>query len=480
MRLSIHDLAQQQQPACADYDKLSAVFSGRQNIMQVTEPSIWQEIEEVKQAVAEVLAHAKQLGASSAEASMSRTKGLSVETRHGEVETVEFNQDGGLGISLYFGQRKGSASTADLSHEALRRTVEAAADIARYTSEDPHTGIAEASWLEMAPADLDLYYPDSIGTDEAIRLCAGAEEAAFATDKRITNSEGASFSSHTGLKVYGNSHGQLVGYPSSRHSFSCVVIGEDGDDMQRDYSFSVARQYSQLLDPKQIGREAALETVARLNARQIATQKVPVIFRADIASSLFGHLVSAISGGSIYRKSSFLMDKVGKQIMAQGITVQEQPHILRGLASSPFDGEGVKTRDLTVIDQGVLSTYLTTSYSARKLGMASTGHAGGIHNWLVSHGDENLQQLCRTMGKGLLVTELMGQGVNTVTGDYSRGAAGFWVEHGEIQFPVAEVTIAGNLADMFMQMVAVANDVDRRGGVLTGSVLISQMQVAGN
>ncbi|WP_445768258.1 metalloprotease PmbA [Rheinheimera sp.] len=448
--------------------------------MQVTEPSIWQDIEEVKHAVAEVLAHAKQLGASSAEASMSRTKGLSVETRHGEVETVEFNQDGGLGISLYFGQRKGSASTADLSHEALRRTVEAAADIARYTSEDPHTGIAEASWLEMSPADLDLYYPDSIGTDEAIRLCAGAEEAAFATDQRITNSEGASFSSHTGLKVYGNSHGQLVGYPSSRHSFSCVVIGEDGDDMQRDYSFSVARQYSQLLDPKQIGREAALETVARLNARQIATQKVPVIFRADIASSLFGHLVSAISGGSIYRKSSFLMDKVGKQIMAQGITVQEQPHILRGLASSPFDGEGVKTRDLTVIDQGVLSTYLTTSYSARKLGMASTGHAGGIHNWLVSHGDENLQQLCRTMGKGLLVTELMGQGVNTVTGDYSRGAAGFWVEHGEIQFPVAEVTIAGNLADMFMQMVAVANDVDRRGGVLTGSVLISQMQVAGN
>ena len=480
MRLSIHDLAQQQQPACADYDKLSTVYSGRQNIMQVTEPSIWQDIEDVKQAVAEVLAHAKQLGASSAEASMSRTKGLSVETRHGEVETVEFNQDGGLGISLYFGQRKGSASTADLSHEALRRTVEAAADIARYTSEDPHTGIAEASWLEMSPADLDLYYPDSIGTDEAIRLCAGAEEAAFATDPRITNSEGASFSSHTGLKVYGNSHGQLVGYPSSRHSFSCVVIGEDGDDMQRDYSFSVARQYSQLLDPKQIGREAALETVARLNARQIATQKVPVIFRADIASSLFGHLVSAISGGSIYRKSSFLMDKVGKQIMAQGITVQEQPHILRGLASSPFDGEGVKTRDLTVIDQGVLSTYLTTSYSARKLGMASTGHAGGIHNWLVSHGDENLQQLCRTMGKGLLVTELMGQGVNTVTGDYSRGAAGFWVEHGEIQFPVAEVTIAGNLADMFMQMVAVANDVDRRGGVLTGSVLISQMQVAGN
>ncbi|MDR6984235.1 PmbA protein [Rheinheimera pacifica] len=448
--------------------------------MQVTQPTIWQEIDEVKQAVAEVLAHAKQLGASTAEASMSRTKGLSVETRHGEVETVEFNQDGGLGISLYFGQRKGSASTADLSPQALRRAVEAAADIARYTSEDPHTGLADASWLEMSPPDLDLYYPDSISTDEAIALCASSEEAAFATDKRITNSEGASFSTHQGLKVYGNSHGQLVGYPSSRHSFSCVVIGEDGDDMQRDYSFTVARQYSQLLDPKQIGREAALETIARLNARKIATQKVPVIFRADIASSLFGHLVSAIGGGAIYRNSSFLVDKVGQQIMAPGITIVEQPHLKQALASSPFDGEGVKTRDLAVIEQGVLTTYLTSTYSARKLGMASTGHAGGIHNWLVSHGDEDLLQLCRTMGKGLLVTELMGQGVNTVTGDYSRGAAGFWVENGEIQFPVSEVTIAGNLKDMLMNISAVGNDVDRRGGVLTGSVLINQMQVAGS
>lgn len=448
--------------------------------MQVTQPTIWQEIDEVKQAVAEVLAHAKQLGASSAEASMSRTKGLSVETRHGEVETVEFNQDGGLGISLYFGQRKGSASTADLSPQALRRTVEAAADIARYTSEDPHTGIAEAAWLEMAPPDLDLYHPDSIGTDEAIALCASSEEAAFATDSRITNSEGASFSSHTGLKVYGNSHGQLVGHPSSRHSFSCVVIAEEGDDMQRDYSFSVSRLYNQLLDPKQIGRDAALETVARLNSRQIPTQKVPVLFRADVASSLFGHLVAAIGGGAIYRKSSFLLDKVGQQIMAPGITILERPHVKQALASSPFDGEGVKTRDLTVIDAGHLTTYLTTSYSARKLGLSSSGHAGGIHNWLIQHGDEDLLQLCRTMGKGLLVTELMGQGVNTVTGDYSRGAAGFWVEHGEIQFPVSEITIAGNLKDMFMQIAAVGNDIDRRGGVLTGSVLISQMQVAGS
>ncbi|OZB42214.1 MAG: metalloprotease PmbA [Alishewanella sp. 34-51-39] len=442
--------------------------------------AIQQEIAEVKQAVSQVLAHAKQLGASSAEASMSRTRGLSVETRHGEVETVEFNQDGGLGISLYFGQRKGSASTADLSPQALKRTVEAAADIARYTSEDPHAGVAEASWLEFNPPQLDLYYPDSIGTEEAIALCAAAEEAAFAEDSRITNSEGASFSTHQGLKVYGNSHGQLVGYPSSRHSFSCVVIGEAGDDMQRDYSYTVARRYADLLDPRQIGREAARETVSRLQPRKIPTQKVPVLFRADIASSLFGHLVSAISGGSIYRKSSFLLDKVGQQIMAPGLTILEKPHLDLALASSPFDSEGVKTRDLTVIEQGVLTTYLTTSYSARKLGMASTGHAGGIHNWLVQHGNDDLAALCRQMGKGLLVTELMGQGVNTVTGDYSRGASGFWVEHGEIQFPVAEVTIAGNLKDIFMNIVAIGNDVDRRGGVQTGSVLVSQMQVAGD
>lgn len=442
--------------------------------------AIQQEIAEVKQAVSQVLAHAKQLGASSAEASMSRTRGLSVETRHGEVETVEFNQDGGLGISLYFGQRKGSASTADLSPQALKRTVEAAADIARYTSEDPHAGVAEASWLEFNPPQLDLYYPDSIGTEEAIALCAAAEEAAFAEDSRITNSEGASFSTHQGLKVYGNSHGQLVGYPSSRHSFSCVVIGEAGDDMQRDYSYTVARRYADLLDPRQIGREAARETVSRLQPRKIPTQKVPVLFRADIASSLFGHLVSAISGGSIYRKSSFLLDKVGQQIMAPGLTILEKPHLDLALASSPFDSEGVKTRDLTVIEQGVLTTYLTTSYSARKLGIASTGHAGGIHNWLVQHGNDDLAALCRQMGKGLLVTELMGQGVNTVTGDYSRGASGFWVEHGEIQFPVAEVTIAGNLKDIFMNIVAIGNDVDRRGGVQTGSVLVSQMQVAGD
>jgi PmbA protein len=447
--------------------------------MSSNTPSIWQEIDEVKAAVSQVLAHAKQLGASSAEASMNRTRGLSVETRHGEVETVEFNQDGGLGISIYVGQRKGSASTADLSPAALKRTVEAAIDIARYTSEDPCAGLADKDVLEFMPPDLDLFHPADVTTEQAIAMCVASEEAAFAVDSRITNSDGASFSSHQGLKVYGNSHGQLVGYPSSRHSLSCSVIGEDGDDMQRDYSYTVSRELGLLLSPEQIGREAALETVSRLNSRKLGTQKVPVIFRADIASSLFGHLVSAISGGAIYRKSSFLLDKVGQQVLSSSINIFEQPHLKRGLASSPFDSEGVKTIDRHIITDGVLNQYLTTSYSGRKLNLPSSGHAGGIHNWMVSHGDADLAQLLRDMGTGLLVTELMGQGVNGVTGDYSRGAAGFWVENGQVQYPVSEITIAGNLKDMFFDIAAVGNDVDKRGGVLTGSVLIGQMQIAG-
>lgn len=443
-------------------------------------PDIFAEIAEVKDAVSQVLAYAKQLGASSAEASMNRTRGLSVETRHGEVETVEFNQDGGLGISIYVGQRKGSASTADLSPAALKRTVEAAVDIAKYTSEDPCAGVADASWLEFSPPDLDLFHPASVSTEQAIALCAEMEQAAFEFDARITNSDGASFSSHQGLKVYGNSHGQLVGYPSSRHSISCSVIGEDGDDMQRDYSYSIARRIDDLRAARDIGLEAAQETVQRLNGRKVATQKVPVLFRADVASSLFSHLVSAISGGSIYRKSSFLLDALGTQVLSSHINIMERPHLLQGLASSPFDGEGVRTREHAIITDGVLNSWLTTSYSARKLGMASTGHAGGIHNWMVSHGDLDFAGMLKELGTGLLVTELMGQGVNGVTGDYSRGAAGFWVENGQIQFPVSEVTIAGNLKEMFKQMVAVGADVDRRGGVLTGSVLIEQMQVAGH
>jgi PmbA protein len=340
--------------------------------------------------------------------------------------------------------------------------------------------VADKEALEFSPPDLDLFHPGAITTEQAIAICLESEEAAFATDSRITNSDGASFSSHQGLKVYGNSHGQLVGYPSSRHSFSCSVIGEEGDDMQRDYSYTVSRELGLLLDPKQIGREAALETVSRLNSRKLGTQKVPVVFRADIASSLFGHLVSAISGGAIYRKSSFLLDKVGQPVLSSNINIIERPHLLRGLASSPFDSEGVKTMDRQIITDGVLNQYLTTSYSGRKLGLPSSGHAGGIHNWMVSHGDADLAQLLRDMGTGLLVTELMGQGVNSVTGDYSRGAAGFWVENGQIQYPVSEITIAGNLKEMFFDIAAVGKDVDKRGGVLTGSVLIGQMQIAGH
>lgn len=460
------------------YGKLGEILKWIRS-MKTQDPSIWQELDEVKAAVQQVLKHAKTLGATSAEASMNRTRGLSVETRHGEVETVEFNQDGGLGISVYVGQRKGSASTADLSPAALKRTVEAAVDIARYTSEDPYAGLPEASALELSPPDLDLFHPASVSTEQAIEWCKAAEDAAFALDARITNSEGASFSSHQGLKVYGNSHGQIVGYPSSRHSLSCVVIGEEHDDMQRDYSYTVARELGALASPEQIGKEAAQETVARLNGRKLGTQKVPVIFRADIASSLFGHLVSAISGGAIYRKSSFLLDKVGQQVMSDKVTILERPHLKRALASSPFDSEGVKTQDRTILEAGVLNGYLTTSYSGRKLGLPSTGHAGGIHNWQVQHGDADLAQLCREMGTGLLVTELMGQGVNTVTGDYSRGAAGFWVENGIVMYPVSEITIAGNLQQMFMAIEAIGSDVDTRGGVLTGSILLGMMQIAG-
>lgn len=448
--------------------------------MSAANSDILRDMEEVKDAVSQVLAHARQLGASSAEASMNRTRGLSVETRHGEVETVEFNQDGGLGISVYVGQRKGSASTADLSPQALKRTVEAAIDIARYTSEDPYAGLADASWLEMSPPDLDLFHPATVSTEQAIAYCVAMEQAAFAYDPRITNSDGASFSSHQGLKVYGNSHGQLVGYSSSRHGISCSVIGEAGDDMQRDYSYSVSRRLEDLLAAEQVGIEAARETVNRLNSRKLATQKVPVLFRADVASSLFSHLVSAISGGAIYRKSSFLLEQLGQQVLSPVVSIIERPHLLQGLASSPFDGEGVRTQERAIITDGVLHSWLTTSYSARKLGMASTGHAGGIHNWMVQHGDADFTGMLRQLGTGLLVTELMGQGVNTVTGDYSRGAAGFWVENGEIQFPVSEITIAGNLAEMFKQIVAIGADVDRRGGVLTGSVLLEQLQIAGH
>lgn len=441
---------------------------------------IYTQISQVKDAVAEVLEHAKKLGATGAEAAMSSTSGLSVSTRMGEVETIEFNQDGGLGISVYVGNHKGSASTADLNPKTLRTVVEKAIDIAKFTSDDPHNGVADKELLEFAPLDLDLYHPWDVSPEQGIELCHSAEQAALNADERIVNSDGASFSSHQGLRVYGNSHGLIAGYPRTRHSISTMVIGKDGEQMQRDSAYTLSREQSGLKDAAAVGLEAASETLAKLNSQKLGTMKVPVIFRADIANSLFGHLVSAIGGGALYRKSSFLMDSLGTQVFSDVVNISERPHLLKGLASTPFDSEGVKTIDREIIQGGELQTYLLASYAARKMNMTPTGHAGGIHNWLVEQTHQDLAQLLKTMGTGLLVTELMGQGVNTVTGDYSRGAAGFWVENGEVQYPVSEITIAGKLQDMFKAIVGLGGDIERRGGIQTGSVLIEEMQVAGS
>lgn len=441
--------------------------------------AIFTQIDEVKQAVSEALAHATKLGATAAEAAMSSTSGLSVSTRMGEVETIEFNQDGGLGISVYVGNHKGSASTADLSPKALRSVVEKAIDIAKFTSDDPCNGVADKALLEMSPPDLDLYHPWEVTPEQGVEFCIEAEKAALEFDERIVNSDGASFSSHEGLRVYGNTHGFLAGFPRTRHSLSTMVIGQNGEQMQRDHAYTLSREQSGLKSAQSVGLEAAKSTIARLNSRKIATMKTPVVFRADVANSLFGHLVSAIGGGALYRKSSFLLDSLGQQIFNSKVNVSERPHLLKGLASSPFDSEGVKTIDREIIHGGELQTYLLASYAARKMGMTATGHAGGIHNWLVQQTHDDLKAVLKEMGTGLLVTELMGQGVNTVTGDYSRGAAGFWVEQGEIQYPVSEITIAGNLKDMFMGMQAVGGDIEARGSVQTGSILIESMQVAG-
>ena len=446
--------------------------------------SMKEQLSQVEQRVAQVLDLAKSLGADAAEASISRQQGLSVGTRLGEVETVEFTNDGALGITVYQQGRKGSASTADLSEAALKQTVQAAVNIAKYTSVDDCSGLADKNMLEMSPADLDLYHPKVLSTDEAIQLAKECEDSALAYDKRITNSDGASLDSFEGYKVYGNTNGQIVGYPSSRHSLSCVMIASEGDDMQRDYAYTVNRDFDLMDNGITIGIQASKEALSRLNAQKLPTGKVPVMFRADIANSIFGHFIAAISGGNLYRKSSFLMDSIGKQVFPEFLNISERPHILKGLASSTFDSEGVKTVDREIIVDGCLETYLLTSYSARKLGLTTTGHAGGIHNWQInakgSAKGGDFDAMLKTLGTGFLVTELMGQGVNILNGDYSRGAAGFWVENGEIAYPVSEVTIAGNLSDIFKGLVAVGSDVDLRGSILTGSLLIEEMQVAGS
>ena len=454
---------------------------------QFSDPLI-EQLEQVTGRVSQVLELAKSLGADGAEVAMTRQQGLSVGTRLGEVENVEFTNDGALGITVYQNGRKGSASTADLSDKALSQAVEAAVNIAKYTSVDDCSGLADKALLAMDPIDLDLYHPKELSTEQAIDIAKECEQSALDSDSRISNSDGASLDCFSGFKVYGNSHGQLVGYPSSRHSLSCVVIAGSDDDMQRDYAYDVNRDFSLLDSGIYIGKKAASEVISRLNPQKLSTRKVPVLFRADIANTIWGHFISAISGGNLYRKSSFLLDAIGKDIFPDFLNIQERPHIKKALASSAFDSEGVLTQNRDIILDGTLQNYLLTSYSARKLGLTTTGHAGGIHNWIIKDKntltkgdvDEDFDVMLKALGTGLLVTELMGQGVNVVNGDYSRGAAGFWVENGEITYPVSEITIAGNLEKMFNGIVAVGSDIDKHGSIATGSILINEMQVAGH
>ncbi|BCK09380.1 metalloprotease PmbA [Vibrio cholerae] len=436
-----------------------------------------------RQELEAAVAKALELAAASsdaAEVAITKSTGLSVSTRMCEVENVEFNSDGALGITVYRGQRKGSASTSDLSEKAIRQTVLAALDIAQYTSADPYAGPAPKELMVQEIPDLDLFHPDEPNPDVAAQIAIAAERAALGYSKKIKQSDGGSYDSHFGIRVYGNSHGLLASYASSRHSISCSVIGEGRNgEMERDYSYTVARHRDDLWTPESVGLQAAENTVSRLDPQKLKTGQFPVMFAADVATGLIGHLVMAISGGNLYRKSSFLLDHLGKTILPTWFNISERPHVMRGLASSPFDSEGVRTQDLEIITDGVLATYLLTSYAARKMNMTPTGHAGGIHNWYVKSTGQNYQQMLKELGTGLLVTEVMGQGVNVVTGDYSRGAAGFWVENGEIKYPVSEITIAGNLKQMLQQIVAVGSDIETRSQIQTGSILIESMKVAG-
>ncbi|WP_296272095.1 metalloprotease PmbA [Pseudomonas sp. UBA6323] len=434
----------------------------------------------LQEQVEAILAEARRQGASACEVAVSAGQGLSTTVRQGEVETVEFNRDQGFGITLYVGQSKGSASTSATGIEAIRETVAAALAIARHASEDECAGLADAALMARELPELDLYHPWSITPEQAVEQALACEAAAFAADTRIKNADGTSLNTHQGCRVYGNSHGFIGGYASTRHSLSCVMIAEGEGQMQRDYWYDVNRQGELLADAAGIGQRAAERAVSRLGARPVPTCEVPVLFAAELAGGLFSHLLAAISGGNLYRHSSFLEGALGQRLFPEWLSLDERPHLPRALGSAAFDGDGLATYAKPFVEKGELVSYVLGTYSGRKLGLPSTANSGGVHNLFVTHGDEDQQALIRRMGRGLLVTELMGQGLNLVTGDYSRGAAGFWVENGEIQFPVQEVTIAGNLRDMFRQIVAVGRDLERRGNICTGSVLIEKMTVAGS
>ncbi|MBN8727865.1 MAG: metalloprotease PmbA [Xanthomonadales bacterium] len=437
------------------------------------------DLDRLQSIAAEVLQHARAGGASEADVAASIDLGLSVNVRLGEVETVERTRDRGVSVTVWFGKRKGSASTADLDPASIRQTVEHACAIARHTEEDPANGLADPALYATDRPDLDLWHPWDITAEEAIDLAVAMEDAGRALDPRIGNSDGASVQVGALLSAYANSAGFMGAERSTHHSLSAVLIASDGNGMQRDYWYDSARAPGDLADAAAIGRKAGERTLARLGARGLSTRECPVLFAPEVARSLIGHFLSAISGGALYRRASFLVDHVGKSVFPDWMQIAERPRIPRGLCSAAFDSEGVATRDSDLITGGVLARYILGSYSARRLGLASTGNAGGVHNVIVQPGSDDFAALLKRMHTGLLVTELMGQGVSLVTGDYSRGASGFWVENGEIAHPVEEITIAGNLADMFKGVAAVGRDVDHRSHLLTGSILLERMTVAG-
>ncbi len=444
--------------------------------------------DQLKQIAQDVLRYAREKGASDAAVEFSEGGGLAVTVRKGSVETIEQNKDKGMGVTVYIGEgrhiRRGNASTSDFSQEALRDTVEAAYNIARFTAEDDCAGLPDAHTLEMNPRDLQLCHPWLISAEEAVELAKRAEAAAFAVDKRITNSEGASVYAQQSHFVAANTRGFMGGYPYSRHTISVAPIAGKGANMQRDDWYSSMRSSKDLAQPEAIGRYAAERALARLNARKLDTRKCPVLFEAPLAAGLLGVFVQAVSGGALYRKSTFLLDTLSKQVFAPHVQIVEDPHIIGAVGSSPFDEEGVKTKRRDVVSDGVVQGYFLSTYSARKLGMKTTGNAGGSHNLFLTstltQPTDDFSAMLKKLGTGLLVTELMGQGVNYVTGDYSRGASGYWVENGVIQYPVEEITIAGNMKDIFLQVVAVGADALVRGTKKTGSILIEQMMVAGN
>jgi PmbA protein len=438
---------------------------------------------QLSELAADVLRHAERCGATACEVDVSEGVGQSVTVRKGEVETIEFNRDKGAGITAYLGQRRGHASTSDFSAASLRSTVEAALSIARFTAEDDAAGLPEPELLARSPMELDLYYPWDLPIEQAIELARRSEAAAFAVSPLIRNSEGATVSAHAAHFVSANSLGFMGGFPTTRHFISCVPIAGKGSDMQRDDWYSGWRDPAQLSSPEAIGDYAARRALSRLKARKLGTRQCKVMFEAPLAAMLIGSFVHAVSGGSLYRKASFLVDSLGKQIFPSWLNIEERPHLKNALASSPFDDDGVATRDRTVVKNGVLQGYFLSTYTARKLGMQTTGNAGGSHNLLIEPSPAapaDFAGLLQQMGTGLLVTEVLGHGINYVTGDYSRGAAGYWVENGEIAYPVHEITIAGNLRDMFAGIEAIGRDTVTRGSRAVGSIVVNRMTIAGS